>query len=83
MDPEINMECYNTVAPPRVPLENIIQSDMYLFSAQNDLMADPKDVDKLKAALKGMKESCFLRKGRSKFNLFFISEILLQNRWNM
>ena len=53
MTPEQNKECYHSQAPPRVPLENIIESDLYLVNALNDLLADPKDVEKLKSALKG------------------------------
>ena len=53
MSPTQNLECYNSVTPPRVPLENITISDMHLFNSLNDLLADPKDVEKLKAALKG------------------------------
>lgn len=53
MSPEQNLECYHTRTPPRVPLENIIESDIHLVNAQNDLLGDPKDVAKLKEALKG------------------------------
>lgn len=53
MSPEQNLECWNSVTPPRVPLENITVNDLHLFNSLNDLLADPKDVDRLKAALKG------------------------------
>lgn len=53
LDSETNMLCYNQTTPPVVPLENITLNDIHLFSSQNDLMADPVDVEKLKNALKG------------------------------
>ena len=53
MSPEQNMECYNSLTPPRIPLENLNITDMYLFHSMADLLADPKDVEKLKKALKG------------------------------
>lgn len=53
MNPETNQECYNQTSPPKVPLENITLRDVYLFSSQNDLLADPDDVERLKKALKG------------------------------
>ena len=58
LDAQQNLECYNSVRPPRVPLENITESDLFLFNSLNDLMGDPKDVKKLKAALKGRRPPC-------------------------
>ena len=54
MDSDTNMLCYNQTTPPTVPLEKIILRDMHLFSSQNDLLADPVDVERLKNALKGL-----------------------------
>ena len=53
MDSDTNMLCYNQTTPPVVPLEKITHEDMHLFNSQNDLLADPIDVERLKKALKG------------------------------
>ena len=57
MSPSHNQECYNSLTPPRIPFENINITDLYLFNAENDLLADPKDVQLLKDALKGELQS--------------------------
>lgn len=53
MSAQQNLECYNSVTPPRVPLENITINDLHLLNSLNDLLADPRDIEKLKESLKG------------------------------
>ena len=48
-----NLECYNSVKPVEVQIENINIKDLYLFSSFSDLLADRKDVERLKQNLKG------------------------------
>ena len=53
MDSDTNMLCYNQTTPPIVPLEKITLEDIHLFNSENDALADPEDVERLKNALKG------------------------------
>lgn len=53
MDDEQNMECYNSILPPQIPVERIRMNDLFLFHSLNDRLADPKDVEHLKKNLKG------------------------------
>lgn len=48
-----NIECYNSVKPPLIPLENIKMEDLYLFNSLNDIFSTPEDVEKLKKTLRG------------------------------
>ena len=82
MSEEQNTECYASAKPPRVPLENIIESDMYLVNALNDLLGDPKDVAKLKASFrvpfhsKTVELKEFSHIGNLVFQFFCFSKIL-------
>ena len=51
---KMNRIRYGQDEPPEYPLENITNKYMALFTAANDWMADPKDVDILRSKLKGM-----------------------------
>lgn len=53
MSERTNIECYDSIRPPKIPLEKINIEDLYLINAQNDLLADMKDVQRLKKSLKG------------------------------
>ena len=53
LDQDTNLLCYNQTTPLTVPLEKITLEDMHLINSESDTMADPKDVERLKKALKG------------------------------
>jgi len=52
MYPTNNMLCYGSLTPPEIPFENINVTDLYLLNSLDDLLADLKDVERLKNKLK-------------------------------
>lgn len=61
---KINLECYDSIKPPKIPLENInMNSSILMINAMNDNLANLKDVAKLQQRLKG--------NIKSKFNKFY------------
>ena len=48
-----NVRCYGMRRPPEIFLNQITSQDIHLFFGDNDWLADPKDVDFLRASVKG------------------------------
>lgn len=49
-----NVQIYNSPDPPEYNLQNVT-APIYLYSASEDLLVDPKDVEKLKTLLPNVK----------------------------
>lgn len=52
-----NMELYDQVKPPKVPLENVKNTKIILIQGSIDISSDQDDIKRLKNALTGKKYS--------------------------
>ena len=50
---DINMELYNQVEPPKIPLDKITHRKIVLIQGDKDMSSDREDIDRLKSELKG------------------------------
>lgn len=49
---ELNLECYHSLTPPQVHVENINVTDLFLIYSDDDLLSDDEDVERLKETLR-------------------------------
>ena len=48
-----NMELYNQIEPPKIPLDKITYRKIVLIQGDMDMSSDREDIDRLKSELKG------------------------------
>ena len=49
-----NMQIYNQIDPPKIPLDKIIHEKIVLILGDKDFTSDREDIDRFKQVLKGI-----------------------------